>query len=79
MYGQMLPQVIYLLSMIQRWPFSSMSLFMCQEKNPPDLVIQQVLKNNTEVLSAKWYLLTGKYWCSWYFHHSAMEPAKFAS
>lgn len=53
MYGQMLPQVIYLLSMIQRWPFSSMSLFMCQEKNPPDLAIQQVLKNNTEVLSAK--------------------------
>lgn len=41
-----------------------MSLFMCQETNPPDLVIEQELKSNTEVLSAKWYLLTGKYLCS---------------
>lgn len=79
MYGQKLSQVIYFLSMIQRWPFSSMSLFICQETNPPELVIEQVLKSNTEVLSAKWSFLTGKYLCSWYFHHSAMDPAKFSS
>lgn len=59
---------------------------MSQELNPSDLLIEQVLKSNTEVillfiiiLSAKLYLLTGKYLCSCYFHHSAMEPAKFAS
>lgn len=52
---------------------------MCQETYPPDLVIEQVLQSNTEGLSAKWYLLTGKYLCSRYFHHSAVEPAKLAS
>lgn len=56
-----------------------MSLFIHQETNLTDLVIEQVLKSNIEVLSAKWYLLTGKHLCSWYFHHRAMQPAKFAS